>query len=58
MKVSDDDAYELKEIYDPVQVTGVISTQATVRDLFLVDGSAGINIGYVMDAGRIVPYQG
>ncbi len=49
--------YNIKQLYDPVWVTGVISVQSTVKDLFLVDGSADVDIGYAMQANRIEPYE-
>ena len=47
----------MKDLYDPVWVTGVISVQSMVKDLYLVDGSAGIDIGYTMQANQIEPYE-
>ena len=29
----------------------------TIKDLYLVDGSAGVVIGYAMQANRIEPYE-
>lgn len=49
--------YSSKNLYAPVWVTGVISAKSMVRNLYLVDGSAGINIGYTMHAKRIEPYK-
>jgi hypothetical protein len=49
--------YDMKQLYDPVWVTGVISVQSMVKDLYLVDGSAGIDIGYTMKANHIEPYE-
>ena len=50
-------SYNTNQLYDPVWVTGVISAQSTVKDLYLVDGSAGVDIGYAMQANRIEPYE-
>ena len=44
-------------MYEPVWVSGEISAKSMVKDLYLVDGSAGINIGYTMQANRIKPYK-
>ncbi|MGD9309079.1 MAG: DUF3299 domain-containing protein [Desulfosarcina sp.] len=49
--------YKMKQLYDPVWVTGAISAQSMVKDLYLVDGSAGIDIGYTMQANQIEPYE-
>ena len=49
--------YRSKNLYEPVWVTGVITAKSLVKDLFLVDGSAGVDIGYTMQAKRIEPYK-
>jgi hypothetical protein len=50
-------SYNTNQLYDPVWVTGVLSAQSMVKDLFLVDGSAGVDIGYAIQANRIEPYE-
>jgi hypothetical protein len=57
VKTGTKEGYANKQLYDPVWVTGVVSVQSMVKDLFLVDGSAGINIGYAMQARKIEPYE-
>ena len=49
--------YKSKQLYDPVWVSGVISVQSTVKDLYLVDGSTGVDISYSMQASQIEPYK-
>ena len=49
--------YSSKNLYEPVWVTGVITSKSMVKDLYLSDGSAGINIGYTMQAKQIEPYK-
>ena len=49
--------YKNKQLYAPVWVTGVISVKSMVKDLYLVDGSAGIDIGYTLQAKNIEPYK-
>ena len=44
-------------LFDPVWVTGKIKAQSMVKDLFFVDGSANVDIGYTLQADRIEPYQ-
>ena len=44
-------------MYEPVWVTGVMSVQSMVKDLYLVDGSAGVDIGYAMQADQVEPYK-
>ena len=58
VKVLAKGGYKSSKYFDPISVTGVISAKAMVKDLYLVDGSAGINIGYTMEANRIEPYKG
>lgn len=57
VKIVQKKGYSIKKLYDPVWVTGVISAKSTVKDLYLVDGSAGVDIGYSMQANRIEPYK-
>ena len=57
VKIAAGEGYDSKKLYEPVWVTGVISVQSMVKDLFLVDGKAGIDIGYSMQANRIEPYK-
>jgi len=49
--------YKSKALLDPVMVTGVISIKSLVKDLYLVDGSSNISIGYIMQATKIKPYK-
>jgi hypothetical protein len=49
--------YSSKNLYEPVWVTGGITAKSMVKDLYLSDGSAGVNIGYIMQAKRIEPYK-
>ncbi len=49
--------YSSKNLYEPVWVTGVITAKSMVKYLYLADGSAGVNIGYTMQAKRIEPYK-
>jgi hypothetical protein len=57
VKVVSQKGYKKKRLYDPVWVTGKISVMSTVKELYLTDGSADINVGYVMHANRIEPYK-
>jgi hypothetical protein len=57
VKVVQHKGYNSKGLFEPVWVTGVISAKSLVKDLFLVDGSADINIGYAMQANRIEPFK-
>jgi len=57
VKTEKNEGYTSDKLYEPVWVTGVIAAKALVKDLFLVDGSTGINIGYTMQANKIEPYK-
>ena len=49
--------FSSKNLYEPVWVIGVITAKSMVKDLYLADGSSGVNIGYTMQAKRIEPYK-
>lgn len=57
VKLTENQGYQSSELFEPVWVTGVMSTTSTVQELFLVDGSADINTGYSMTASRVEPYR-
>ena len=57
VKLTDNKSYQSKELFEPVWVTGVMSTTSTVKELYLVDGSADINTGYSMRAIRVEPFR-
>jgi hypothetical protein len=57
VKLIGNESYQSKELFEPVWVTGVMSTTSTVQELYLVDGSADINTGYSMTANRVEPYR-
>ncbi|MGD9007308.1 MAG: DUF3299 domain-containing protein [Desulfobacteraceae bacterium] len=50
-------AYLHKGLYDPVWVTGKMSVKSMSRDLYLVDGSADVSIGYALEAKQVEPYE-
>ena len=56
-KIAQNKSYRSKNLYEPVWVTGIIAVKSMARDLYLVDGTAEIDIGYSMQANRIDPYQ-
>ena len=55
--VSLKDAHILKNIYEPVWVTGRLSIQPTNQSLSLVDGSAGVDTAYTLEGLKIEPYE-
>ena len=57
VKVAKDAGYQSSELFEAVWVTGVISARSMVKDLYLSDGTAGINIGYAIQATKVEPYN-
>lgn len=55
--VDEGSAQESKGMFAPVWVTGDMFTKATVRNLYLKDGSGDISIGYTMTASVVEPYK-
>ena len=43
--------------FTPVWVTGEMKVKAATKNLYLVDGSAGIDVGYSLEASRVEPYK-
>ena len=43
--------------FTPVWVSGVMAVKAATKDLFLVDGSTGITVGYRLTDARVEPYK-
>jgi uncharacterized protein len=57
VKAAKSGGHKSDKLFDPVWVTGKVSAKPLVKELFLTDGSAGIDIGYTMQASRIEPYK-
>ena len=57
VKVAKKGGYKSKKLFEAVWVAGVISAKSMVKDLFLVDGTADVDIGYSMQADRVEPYK-
>jgi len=49
--------YELDRLFVPVSVIGRIKTKALSKELFLIDGSSDIDIGYHMTVDKIETYE-
>lgn len=43
--------------FTPVWVTGEMTVKAAKKNLFLVDGSSGIDVGYSLQASQVDPYK-
>ncbi len=57
VKLAPEDGLKSGNLFDPVWVTGKIKAKSMVKDLFLIDGSANIDIGYTMQADRVEAYK-
>ena len=56
-KIMQNKSYRSKNLFEPVWVTGIIVVKSMARDLYLIDGTAEIDIGYSMQASLIEPYK-
>jgi hypothetical protein len=43
--------------FAPVWVTGEMAVKAATKNLYMVDGSSGINVGYSLQASLVEPYK-
>ncbi len=57
VKVIRKGGYKNQGLFEPVWITGKLSVKSMHKELYLVDGSADINIGYSMQAMKIEPYK-
>ena len=57
VKTAPGNGYRVRKLFETVWVTGKIATKSMVRELYYVDGSDDIDIGYTMQANRIEPYK-
>jgi hypothetical protein len=57
VKVATKKGYKNQGLFAPVWATGELSVRKMTKELYLVDGSADIPIGYAMKAIRIEPYK-
>jgi hypothetical protein len=48
---------ESRSRFTPVWVTGEMAVKADKKNLYLVDGAAGIDVGYSLQAGLVEPYR-
>lgn len=51
-----DEAYKIKDMFEPVTVSGRLKVEAVSKKLSLVDGSEVVDSGYKMQAQSIEPY--
>ena len=55
--VKADTPVDIAGLFAPVWVTGRMSTSAAKKSLFLIDGTADIDIGYSLRASQVEPYK-
>jgi len=55
--VKSDKGIEKAGRFTPVWVTGEMTIESATKSLFLVDGSAGIDVGYSLKANLVEPYR-
>lgn len=48
---------ESQGLFTPVLVTGEMEVKAAKKNLYLVDGSSGIDVGYTLNASQVKPYK-
>ena len=49
--------YEIEKMCEPVWITGKLRVQSLSKELFLVDGTSDVDVGYRMDVQRIEPFK-
>jgi hypothetical protein len=55
--VKPDEGFESKGLFQAVWVTGKMSAAPTKQELYLVDGSSDISVGYGLQARSVEPYS-
>ena len=55
--LENENAFESRSVYEPVWVTGQMSTQAATKNLFLKDGSGDVNMSYKLHATFVERYK-
>lgn len=55
--VKSKNGFENKGRFSPVVVKGEMSVKTAQKDLYLVDGSASIDLGYTLQASAVEPYE-
>jgi hypothetical protein len=57
LHVTPDKPFEPSGLFEPVWVTGTLSTNSSRKSLFMLDGASDIDIGYAMRASVVEPYK-
>jgi len=49
--------YKPSGLYDAVTIRGTLRTQSSKPNLYLKDGSSGVNVSYAMSADEVLPFK-
>jgi hypothetical protein len=55
--VKPDAPFVSEGLYSPVWIDGMIDTRAATHDLSLIDGTAPVDVGYMMEAAKVTAYK-
>ena len=47
---------EIRGLYDPARVTGVVEADSSVQDVRYADGQSRVEVSYGMKSARVEPY--
>ncbi|MGR5126115.1 DUF3299 domain-containing protein [Photobacterium swingsii] len=57
VRISFPEGYKMKNVQYPVWVEGVIASSVESEDVYIVDGTSNITMGYSLNASKVVDYQ-
>ncbi|MGF1833177.1 DUF3299 domain-containing protein [Photobacterium sanguinicancri] len=57
VRISFPEGYEVKNVQYPVWVEGVIASSVKSEDVYIVDGTSNITMGYSLNASKVVDYE-
>ncbi|MGF1727653.1 DUF3299 domain-containing protein [Photobacterium nomapromontoriensis] len=57
VRISFPEGYKMKNVQHPVWVEGTLTSLVQSEDIYMVDGSSNITMGYHLDASTVVDYQ-
>ncbi|WP_299017961.1 DUF3299 domain-containing protein [uncultured Photobacterium sp.] len=55
--ISFPDGYKMKNVRHPVWVEGIITSSVKSEEVYIVDGTSNITMGYSLDASKVFDYQ-
>lgn len=57
VRISFPEGYKVKNVQYPVWVEGVIASSVKSEDVYIVDGTSNITMGYSLNASKVVDYE-